>query len=111
MENVEGNLLNLERRDSNVLDLGFFNCIQSLQHEASPHTIDELINCVQDAFHQLEANTLDNVSTTLQACMESIMLADGGNCYKIPHLSKGKLRCEGRLLEKCEWMEDNCNWV
>ncbi|TBU02476.1 hypothetical protein CWI39_1148p0010, partial [Hamiltosporidium magnivora] len=38
--------------------------------------------------------------TTLQACMESIMLADGGNGYKIPHLSKGKLRREGRLLEK-----------
>ncbi|TBU00161.1 hypothetical protein CWI36_1726p0010 [Hamiltosporidium magnivora] len=30
----------------NVLDLGFFNSIQSLQYEASPHTIDELINCV-----------------------------------------------------------------
>jgi len=28
------------------------------------------------------------------------MLAGGGNCYKIPHLSKGKLRREGRLLEK-----------
>ncbi|TBU12317.1 hypothetical protein CWI38_0806p0020 [Hamiltosporidium tvaerminnensis] len=74
--------------DLNVLDL------------ASPHTIDELINCVQDAFHQLEANTLDNVFTTLQACMESIMLTDDGNCYKILHLSKGKLRREGRLLEK-----------
>ncbi|TBU19873.1 hypothetical protein CWI38_0182p0030 [Hamiltosporidium tvaerminnensis] len=59
---------------------------------ASPHTIDELINCVQDAIHQLEANTLDNVFTTLQACMKSIMLADGGNGYKIPHLSQ--------LLEK-----------
>ncbi|TBU05615.1 hypothetical protein CWI39_0654p0030, partial [Hamiltosporidium magnivora] len=63
-------------------------------------TIDELINCVQDTFHKLKANTLDNVFTTLQACMESIMLTDGGNCYKIPHLSKGKLRREGRLLEK-----------
>ncbi|TBT99189.1 hypothetical protein CWI36_2064p0020 [Hamiltosporidium magnivora] len=74
----------------NVLDLCFFNSIQSLQYEASPHTIDELIN----------SNTLDNVFTTLQACMESIMLADRGNGYKIPHLSKGKLRREGRMLEK-----------
>ncbi|TBT97039.1 hypothetical protein CWI39_3226p0010 [Hamiltosporidium magnivora] len=56
--------------DLNVLDLGFFNSIQSLQHEASPHTIDEFINCVpEDAFHQLEANTLDNVFTTFQACI------------------------------------------
>ncbi|TBU10197.1 hypothetical protein CWI38_1948p0010, partial [Hamiltosporidium tvaerminnensis] len=74
--------------DLNVLDF------------ASPHTIDELINCVQDAFYQLEANTLDKVFTTLQACMEPIILADGGNGYKIPHLGKGKLRPEGRLLEK-----------
>ncbi|TBT97792.1 hypothetical protein CWI36_2706p0010, partial [Hamiltosporidium magnivora] len=65
---------------------------------ASPHTIAELTNCVQDAFHKLEANTLDNVFTTLQACMESIMLADGGNGYKIPHLSKGKPRRESQLL-------------
>ncbi|TBU13331.1 hypothetical protein CWI38_0465p0040, partial [Hamiltosporidium tvaerminnensis] len=59
-----------------------------------------LINCVQDAFHQFEVNTLDNIFTTLQACMESIMLADRGNSYKILYLSKGKLRREGRLLEK-----------
>ncbi|TBU00089.1 hypothetical protein CWI36_1747p0010 [Hamiltosporidium magnivora] len=53
--------------DLNILDL------------ASPHTIDDLINCFHYGIHQLEANTLDNVFTTLQACMESIMLADGGN--------------------------------
>ncbi|TBU20670.1 hypothetical protein CWI38_0037p0040 [Hamiltosporidium tvaerminnensis] len=67
---------------------------------ASPHTIDEFINCVQDALHHLEANMLDNVFTVLQACIESIMLTDEGNGYKIPHLSKEKLRREGRLLEK-----------
>ena len=37
---------------------------------------------------------------TLQACMELIKLADGGNCYKVPLLSKEKLRREGVLLEK-----------
>ena len=58
------------------------------------------MNCVQDAFHQIKANTLDNVFTTLQACMELILLADGGNCFKIPHLSKEKLRREGGMLEK-----------
>lgn len=86
--------------DLNVLDLGFFNSIQSLQHEASPDTIDELIDCVQHAFNKLEANTLNNVFTTLQTCMESIMLTGGGNSYKIPHLNKAKLRREGRLAEK-----------
>ena len=65
--------------DLNVLDLGFFNSIQSLQHEASPNTIDELIDCVQQAFNKLEVTTLNNVFTTLQTCMESIMLTGGGN--------------------------------
>ncbi|TBU20118.1 hypothetical protein CWI38_0129p0040 [Hamiltosporidium tvaerminnensis] len=86
--NIQFKLQTANSPDLNVLDL------------ASPHTIDEFINCLQYAFHQLESNTLDNVFTALQACMEPIMLADGGNGYKIPHLSKRKLRPEGRLLEK-----------
>ena len=32
--------------DLNVLYLVFFNSVRSLQHEASPNTIDEIINCV-----------------------------------------------------------------
>ena len=39
--------------DLNVLDLGFFNSIQSLQHQSAPRTIDELITVVQDSFQQL----------------------------------------------------------
>ena len=95
--------------DLNVLDLGFFNSIQSLQHEASPNTIDELIDCVQHAFNKLEANTLNNVFTTLQTCMESIMLTGGGISYKIPHLNKAKLRREGRLAEKYLCSEEAYN--
>ena len=58
--------------------------IQSLQYEASPNTIDELIECVKDAFNKLERNTLDTFFVTLQTCMESIMLEGGGNSNKIP---------------------------
>lgn len=83
--------------DLNILDLGFFNSIQSLQHEASPKTIDDLIKCVQDAFDELGTETLDDVFLTLQNCMESIMLVEGGNNYKIQHINKAKLRREGRL--------------
>lgn len=83
--------------DLNVLDLGFFNSIQALQHKASPNTIDELIECVQNAFNDLDRETVDNVFLTLQTCMESTMLAEGGNSYKIPHINKAKLRREGQL--------------
>lgn len=95
--------------DLNVLDLGFFNSIQSLQHEASPNTIDELIDCVQHAFNKLERNTLDNVFITLQRCMELIMLSGGRNSYKIPHINKTKLRNEGLLAEKSICSEEAFN--
>lgn len=83
--------------DLNVLDLGFFNSIQSLQHQESPKTIDELIECVQNAFNALSRDKLDNVFLTLQKCMESTLMARGDNNYKIQHMNKEKLRREGRL--------------
>ena len=49
----------------NSSDLGFFNFVQWLHHEASSNTIDELIECVQDAFDKLKRNTVDNISNTL----------------------------------------------
>lgn len=83
--------------DLNVLDLGFFNSIQSLQHQQSPTSIDELIECVQSAFNEQHPDKLDNVFLTLQTCMESTMLEKDGNKYKIPHMSKESLRRTGRL--------------
>ena len=34
---------------------------------------------------------------TLQSCLNEILLNDGGNEYKIPHMNKAKLEREGRL--------------
>lgn len=85
--------------DTNVLDLGYFNAIQSLQHEASPTTVDELITAVNESFAKLSKETLDSVFLTLQACMESIMLTGGGNEYKIPHMKKSILRRQGGLQQ------------
>lgn len=42
--------------DFNVLNLGFFNSIQSLQHQTSPNNIDELIEI------NIEINNFDNIS-------------------------------------------------
>ena len=78
--------------DFNVLDLGFFNSIQSLQYEEAPTTIDELISSVENAFWKLDRLTLDNVFVSLQKCMEAAMLDRGGNSYPLPHMQKAKLR-------------------
>ena len=81
----------------NVLDLGFFNAIQSVQDDYSPQAIDDLISCVSNAFEELHPDKLDNVFLTLQQCMEETMLAKGGNNYKLPHMGKAKLRNNGTL--------------
>ncbi|KAF0748044.1 hypothetical protein AaE_007495 [Aphanomyces astaci] len=74
--------------DFNVLDLGFFNAIQSLQHQTTARTIDDLIKCVEDAFENLAWRVLDKTFMTLQKVMEEAMRSSGDNVYKLPHLKK-----------------------
>ncbi|KAK8485570.1 hypothetical protein V6N13_068205 [Hibiscus sabdariffa] len=47
--------------DLNVLDLGYFRAIQSLQHQESPTTIDELVKVVEKSFDELAPESLNNV--------------------------------------------------
>lgn len=90
--------------DFNVLDLGFFNSIQSLQHQKSPKTIDELIDCVTESFNELMPNTLNSVYLTLQSVLRESLKADGGNHFKIPHMKMEKLSETGDLP-----LSINCN--
>jgi len=85
--------------DLNILDLGYFNSIQSLQQKNASNTYPELVQAVQDSFQQLPIQALTNVFITLQLVMEHIILDNGGNNYKLPHINKNKLRKEGRLTE------------
>jgi hypothetical protein len=81
--------------DLNILDLGFFRAIQSLQHKETPKSIDELIEAVMKAFESfLETN---KIFLTLQTCMKEIMKAKGSNKYDIPHIKKDILQKEGQL--------------
>jgi hypothetical protein len=44
--------------DLNVLDLGFFNVIQSLQHQTYTRTVQELILAVETSFKQIRTYLL-----------------------------------------------------
>ena len=77
--------------DFNVLDLGFFNAIQSLQYQLSARDVDSLIAATQQAFNDLDERKLNKVFLTLQQCMISTMEVDGGNNYKIKHMQKDQL--------------------
>ncbi|KAF0685303.1 Aste57867_22778 [Aphanomyces stellatus] len=74
--------------DFNVLDLGFFNAIQSLQQKKQSKSIDELISIVEEAYYELPSETLGKTFVTLQKVMELAMHDSGGNNYKLPHMRK-----------------------
>ncbi|XP_059654904.1 uncharacterized protein LOC132301684 [Cornus florida] len=52
--------------DLNVLDLGFFRAIQSLQYQQAPKTVDELVDAVEKAFNELPTEALNHIFRTLQ---------------------------------------------
>ncbi|KAL6504137.1 hypothetical protein OROGR_026060 [Orobanche gracilis] len=83
--------------DMNVLDLGVFNSIQSLQHQKAPKTIDDLVLAVEESFNEMSTETINNVFLTLQACMIEVLRHNGGFDYKVPHLGKGILKNAGKL--------------
>lgn len=83
--------------DLNILDLGFFSSIQSLQQKQCSRTVPELICAVEKCFYEYPAETLNRVFVTLQLCMREILKIEGSNKYKIPHVNKSRLEREGGL--------------
>ena len=76
--------------DFNVLDLGFFRAIQTLQLEWDIRGTGELIEDVLDAFDAMKHCTLNAVFLTLQKVYECTMEANGANDFRIPHMRKKK---------------------
>ena len=52
---------------------------------------------VGNCFDWLHWTKINNDFLTLQKVMECIVLCDGNNDYKMPHISKGKLERSGQL--------------
>ena len=97
--------------DMNVLDLGYFRAIQSLQHQEAPLSIDELILAVEKSFDELSSESLNNVFLTLQSCMVEVMKNLGGNNYKVPHIGKHHLMKESCLPLQIECEKELVNQV
>ena len=87
--------------DTNILDLGFFNSIQSLQDRTTLRTVDELIAEIRRAFEEQSSATLGRVWTTYQAVLQEIMLAKGDNTFKLPHLHKQTAAHRGAPIPPC----------
>ena len=65
--------------DFNVLGLGFFRCVQSLQYKHAPRTVQGLINTRNAAFDAYEPHNIDSNFISLQKCMECSLMKHGGN--------------------------------
>ncbi|VFQ84330.1 unnamed protein product [Cuscuta campestris] len=83
--------------DLNVLDLGFFRSIDSVQDQTAPRSLTDLVKSVTTAFEELSHDKLNNVFLTLQGVMGEILSHNGGNQFKIPHMGKSKLARQGIL--------------
>ncbi|KAG3018561.1 hypothetical protein PC123_g20441 [Phytophthora cactorum] len=74
--------------DMNILDLGIFNAIQSVQYRQPTYKIDALIEIVMAAFNMGPSRTLDKCFLTLQKVMECIIRHAGDNDFRLPRVSK-----------------------
>lgn len=95
--------------DFNILDLGFFNAIQALQHRKKVFEIVSLVSAVEEAFAELEGTKIDKCFMTLQSVMHETMLCEGGNKFKIPHLKKDTLLRLGTLPQRLPCTEKACD--
>ena len=85
--------------DLNVLDLCFFNLLQTSQLCKLATTFEELRDNVLTAFREYETAKLSDIWITLQLIYNEVIKHKGTNKYRLPHINKKKLRKEGRLPE------------
>ena len=83
--------------DLNVLDLGYFNAIQSLQQQRRSTSIEELVENVQQSYNDLSINQLHNIWITWQLVMLRVIECDGDNTYVLPRKNRGVLERDGIL--------------
>ncbi|KAF0694601.1 Aste57867_14537 [Aphanomyces stellatus] len=83
--------------DLNILDLGFFAAIQSIQHRKAARNIDDLVANVCHAFDEYPSARLERTFLTLQVCMVETMRLFGDNTYRVPHHLKEKMARKGSL--------------
>ena len=76
--------------DVNLLNLGFFSALQSI-NDAVLKNKEELIQAVSTAYDNYPQVKLNHTWLTLQSVFDQIILYHGDNDYNIEHLSKEKL--------------------
>lgn len=83
--------------DLNILDLRFFNSIQSIQYKTTLRTLEELVDVVDKAFQDYEVGNENLIFFNPPSMYERSYEDLGSNRYDTPHIRKGMLERQGRL--------------
>ncbi|KAK9742268.1 hypothetical protein RND81_03G160200 [Saponaria officinalis] len=83
--------------DLNILDLGHFRSIQTIQHEKAPRSVVQVVDAVLRSYEEMNPISLNYTLLTLLSCMNEILKVKGSNRYKIPHIGKKRLDRLGLL--------------
>jgi hypothetical protein len=83
--------------DTNLLDPSFFRALQLSQWDHGfANRINGLIAQVTQAYRDFSPRKVDFGFLTLQSCLEQMLITNGRNTYRIPHmLGKEQLFCYG----------------
>ncbi|KAF0707575.1 hypothetical protein AaE_013544 [Aphanomyces astaci] len=81
----------------NVLDLGFFRAIQSLQEQNFSRSLMDIVKFTNLAWAEVDSASLNANFLTLQSCLLEVVRHEGNNDYKIPHMKKSALLARGQL--------------
>ena len=83
--------------DMNVLDLGLFNALQSVQLRTPSNNIKHLVDSVTNAYAAYPSSKISDIFITLQSVLESTITSNGSNNFKIKHGLKKGLSHEEKL--------------
>jgi hypothetical protein len=92
--------------DTNILDLGLFNAIQSAYWTHAPKNSGDIIKMVEQTYKDYPAYKINRIFVTLQAIYDNIIVEHGDNHYKLPHMNKEKMERNGTLPRELEVSQD-----
>ena len=94
--------------DTNILDLGFFRSLQSLQWKQPPaRTIDDLVQNVQNAFAVYDPRVLEKIWLTHQGICDNILIHHGDNNFDPPHIGKDAILSNDGKLPSRLFLSEN----
>ena len=80
--------------DTNILDLGFFNSLQSRHWLENPSTAVEIIEMVRKTFTEHPPALINRIWLSCQQCLNEIIDNNGSNDHRLGHMGKKKLERE-----------------